>query len=70
MKEQAIVIFIPKDKKVEVIRKKYDKYYKEFKNHVTLSYPFKIKNQKLLNKHNSSLKTHRYIKFKKSDPYY
>jgi hypothetical protein len=24
--------------------------------------------QKLLNKHNSSLKTHRYIKFKKSDP--
>ena len=26
--------------------------------------------QKLLNKHNSSLKTHRYIKFKKTDPYY
>ena len=26
--------------------------------------------QKLLNKHNSSLKTHRYIKFKKSDPYH
>ena len=26
--------------------------------------------QKLLTKHNSSLKTHRYIKFKKTDPYH
>ena len=51
MKEQAIVIFIPKNKDVNEIRKKHDKFYKEFKPHTTLVYPFKIKNQKQLNEH-------------------
>ncbi|MFA7707574.1 MAG: 2'-5' RNA ligase family protein [Candidatus Pacearchaeota archaeon] len=51
MKEQAIVIFIPNNKEINKIRKKYDKYYKKFKNHITLSYPFKIGNQKILNEH-------------------
>ncbi len=51
MKEQAIIIFIPLNKNIDSVRRKYDRYYREFKNHVTLVYPFKIKKQKQLNNH-------------------
>ncbi|MFA5174472.1 MAG: 2'-5' RNA ligase family protein [Candidatus Pacearchaeota archaeon] len=51
MKEQAIIIFIPNNKKIDDVRKKYDRYYKEFKPHITLVYPFKVANQKKVCEH-------------------
>jgi len=51
VKEQAIVILIPDNKHVDEVRKKHDWFYKESKPHTTIVYPFKLKNQKQLDKH-------------------
>jgi len=49
--KQAIVIFIKKNKDIDRIRKKYDPYYKKFKSHITLAFPFENISQKELYNH-------------------
>ena len=49
--KQAIAILLKKDKQIEKIRKNYIPNYKKFKPHITLVYPFEIKNKKQLNEH-------------------
>lgn len=49
--KQVLVILIKKSREVEEIRKSYLKDYKKFKPHITLVYPFKIKDQRSLNEH-------------------
>ena len=49
--KQVLTIFLPKDKKIEHIRKRYVPNFKEFKPHITLVYPFEFKNQDKLKKH-------------------
>lgn len=51
MLKQAIVIFIGKNKKIEDVRKNYDPFYKKFKAHITLAFPFENINQKQLKEH-------------------
>lgn len=48
---QAIVILLKKDKKIEQIRKKYVLNYPKFKPHITLVYPFEVKDQDKLYGH-------------------
>lgn len=55
--EQAIAILLKRNKKIEQIRKIYIPHYKKFKPHITLVYPFKVKNKRELHKHiNTSIK--------------
>jgi len=49
--KQAIVIFTEKNKDIDRIRKKYDPYYKKFKSHITLAFPFENISQKELYNH-------------------
>jgi 2'-5' RNA ligase len=49
--KQVIVILLKKDKKIEQIRKRYVQEYKKFKPHITLVYPFRVKNQIALHGH-------------------
>jgi len=49
--KQAIVIFPERNKEIELIRKKYDPFYKKFRMHITLVFPFKYIDQNQLNEH-------------------
>ena len=49
--KQAIVVFLKKNKIIELIRKKDVPQYHKYRPHITLVYPFEINNQKLLAKH-------------------
>jgi 2'-5' RNA ligase len=49
--KQVITIFLQKDKNIELIRKKYIPNYKKIEPHITLVYPFEVKNQAKLKEH-------------------
>jgi 2'-5' RNA ligase len=49
--KQTIVIFLKINKEIELIRKRYEPNYKKFRPHITLVYPFKVKDQRELNEH-------------------
>jgi len=49
--KQAIVILLGKSKEIELIRKKYDPFYKKIENHISLVFPFENVNQKVLSEH-------------------
>ena len=49
--KQAIVILLPENKKIRRVRKKYEPYYKKFKLHISLVYPFQNVPKKQLYEH-------------------